>query len=560
MKRRVEFVVSDPDEIWKPDYAGPDPVSDAVRPFTNVLEKPRSAPASGASRTADASTAAPVMSWPSPDERMPHVEDQRESARPRRGTALAVTLSIALVVGAGIVVMSDGDDEVEVAVLADEIRAVSEQPVAPEPSAAADVTGSLDGGRGGAPYAGADRRRLPQEISLRWSRPLAPEDPVVEDYDSVVHVVDAQAVVALHGPGGAQPIAESRLETFAADTGDLLWSTTLPARASSFGLVGVVGDVLLVESSLGDRRLAAYGLADGVERWVHAEPPGQFDVIGEASGFELVAGSPLVARLPVVDVAPTLLFDSATGSSVGQLDGVVIGDDGVGAWHVSLDGQVSTHDLSDGYSSGRPVARVGTPTARGDVVDGRIVQPDGGRIFITRAEARGATIAVVDGETFGVELPPSIQAVSAMVGSTMLIMGSGEIVGARLVGNVIRPVWRRDGAVQRLYPTGNGYLLLVASQGGAQQEVVDGRNGRTLLPLTLSPGLFDSFTVTGNGIVARRLSSLGARVAAHDLTGEEIWSLPGGAPLAVGDLVVARVEMGADGPALATYGQPATGD
>lgn len=402
--------------------------------------------------------------------------------------------------------------------------------------------------------AGADPRRLPDEAPLRWTRPIDVDATSIDDVESSVLAIDSRFVAVVWSAGGARLVGESVLDVHDAGTGDLVWSVGLPARASAFDLVGADDETLFVESPLRDRRLAAFSLADGTERWVHAEAPGEFGIIGEAAGFELLAGSPLIARRPVVEENPTLLFDPETGETVGQLDGQVIGRDGVGNLHTVLDGDFSTHDLSGGFSTGRPKGSIWSPEGTGDVVEGRLVQPGGDRIFVTEADSVALTIAVIDADTNGVDVPSTVSAVSAMTGSTMLISGAGEVVGAELVGNVIRPAWRRTGAAQALYPTEQGHLVLLATQGGAAMDIVDGRSGRTLFALTLAAGALQTLEVAGNGFVGQRLSQLGPRLGAIDLDGNEMWSLVGSGPLSVGDGVVGRVEFGAVGAVLAAYG------
>jgi len=102
----------------------------------------------------------------------------------------------------------------------------------------------------------------------------------------------------------------------------------------------------------------------------------------------------------------------------------------------------------------------------------------------------------------------------------------------------MRFAWKRDGVVTAMYPTERGFLVQAASEGGAAQTIYDGRTGDDVVALTMTPGLFDWLVVTGNGILTKKTSSDGARLAGLDLDGDEIWSIRDVTAASVGDRLI----------------------
>lgn len=577
-------MVTDPDAMWRPGYEGPPPQRTEPASFETSRERfgsvaldDRPHPARDGARATSPprpvqprGTVIPVrFDEPAEESEASEAAELRPAGPGRRrlATLIAVTAVAALVV-AGVVVLG-ADDAVEAPGVAAVVRRVA--PGSGDP--AADDDGGPAGGPAEPGAAGrvalpvadaetlaarADPRRLPDTATPLWSVELSSggsspnNTPIALTARDHVEVVDSRFVAVIHGPG---VLERASLELFDAADGALLWSRDLPAFPDTFAMMGVVDDVLLVQSSLADVRVRAYDLADGSERWTRAEGVGRFDVLGEAGTFEILTGTPLIARRPVVDDKPTLLLDAATGDEVGRLDGTVVGTDRLGGWHVDQGRRMVEYPLDDGFRAARVVDDTPSwPTERGAVVDGRLVQPDGGEIVVSRQEVVGITLAVVDSDTHGVGAPDVVSAVTAMSGPTMLLTGAGDTIGAELIGNVVRPYWRRPGAVQSTHPTLRGDLVLLATRGGAQQELLDGRTGSVVFALSITPGAFDALEVVGNGIVARRASPIGERIAALDLDGDERWSLLGGEPLAVGDGLVARVTDRDDGRRLTLYG------
>ncbi|MGB3733642.1 MAG: hypothetical protein WA964_01700 [Ilumatobacter sp.] len=102
-----------------------------------------------------------------------------------------------------------------------------------------------------------------------------------------------------------------------------------------------------------------------------------------------------------------------------------------------------------------------------------------------------------------------------------------------------------------------GIVLLLETDGGSAQTLVDAASGETIVALTMSPGLFGVLEVAGNGIITGRTSRDGSRVAGLDLDGNELWALDGSTPVSIGDGIVARSTPQPDGSFEVTaYGDP----
>lgn len=548
---------TDPDAIWKRGYDGPDPA--VAEPA--VFER--------------STGGTPTPTKPPP----------RSGRRAAVGGAL---VALAVVAVGAVVVIGDAagesDDPVadnvpdvadeagdDAAAATDSLPSMLE-PAVVDPAVAAPDPSPLDVvALTGEPFAGAEPRRLPAAVDELWRHRIDTGDgdtgrPVDTAAEAVV--IDSRFVVVISGT--ADPAAKrSTLSLLDAANGEALWTVEQFLSHESFDVIGATDSTLLVESPLASRRVVGFDLDTGAERWTVNETDVQLDAVGGSAGFELLRGTPFLARRPVVATNSTLLFDPETGREVGRLDGEVIGTDHVGTYYVDVGDAIAVFDLSEGFGPMRlasvAAADPGDPIS---VVDGKVVIVASGQtgrpggVFVG-IDPNGSFSGALDpADRFGAEpadpgrarLPGVIADIAPMVGPTMIVSGSGQMTGAELDGDEIRPAWQRDGIAARTVQTERGTVILVSQNGGATQALVDGRTGETITVLTMTPGVLDTLEFAANGVLTRRTSGDGNRLAAVDLDGEEIWSLPGSDPVALGDGLVARVEVTTDEAVVVGYG------
>ena len=414
------------------------------------------------------------------------------------------------------------------------------------------------------PFVGADPRRLPTDPVLRWRRPLA----FADDSQWTIGVVDRRFVVAISSPR-LEAVGPSAIEVLDATSGLPVWGAASEGPAALHEVVGAIGGRLVIATPTDAESLVALDLTDGSVTWRRTAADVDLDAVGAFGRHELLPGTPLIARVPLVETDPTVLVDPATGSEVGRLDGVVVGTDHRGTWFLVRDGVVVAHDLADGWT---PERRVGgtmstDPAAKTVVVGGSVLtvlesrpgefDPETVQIGIVEPD----TLLLVDvDDPRRLGLDARVDVLTPLAGGRVLVLSGGRTTAAQLDGTSLTPAWTGDGLTIATAETVVGTFLVVSRSGGARNEIVDSRTGDTVDALTMTPGVFDALVLAGDGFVSRKSSPDGPRMAAIGLDGEEMWSLPGAAPVVVGDGVVARVEAGSDGIAfLSVHGSSSVG-
>ena len=487
---RVGAVVADPDdvndEIWRPGYQGPAPVS------------------------------APV-SFPLETDPVPRLSEQdpgsategRPRPQPRLTTVAGTVAGIVAVVAMSATIVTfvtNSNDE----------PAGSTSVPAVERYELPDVVAT-----NGVPFAGADPRRLPDTLDPIWSRSV----PAAEGDDVWVEVIDRRFVLVAIGPAQTAPTGSSVLQSLDAETGVAQWSIDLTVSPSSLTLVASNADTIVL---IVDGTLTGSDAATGEAVWALESGPALVE-----SDVERLAGTDLVA-IGSPDGTSTLVT-LTSGDTVGQLDGPTIATDQLGQFYVRRGDDIVRYDLGDGYSS---------PTVVAAGLDDPVVAVVGRRVITSETDRWTASIA--DDGRLGTERElldgsedfPTAAAILPMVGTTFVVAGEGAIVGADLDGQEIRLAWERDGTVTAMYPTERGFLVHAASQGGADQTIYDGRNGTAVVTLTMTPGLFTALVVAGNGILTKKTDPDGARLAGLDLDGNEIWAIRGVTAASVGDRLI----------------------
>ena len=483
---RVGSVVADPDdvndEIWRPGYQGPAPVSAPVR-------------------------------FPLETDPVPRLSEQDPGSatvgRPRRRPATLTIAGIVAVVAMSATIVTfvtNSNDE----------PADSTSVPAVERYELPDVVATS-----GVPFAGADPRRLPETLDPIWSRSV----PAAESDEVWVEVIDRRFVLVAVGPAQTAPTGSSVLQSLDAETGVTQWSIDLTMSPSSLTLVASNADTIVL---IVDGTLTGIDAAAGEAVWAFESGPALVE-----SNVERLAGTDLVA-IGSPDGTSTLV-SVTSGETVGQLDGPTIATDQLGQFYVRRGDDIVRYDRGDGYSS---------PTVVAAGLDEPVVAVVGRRVITSETDRWTATIA--DDERLGTERQlldgsedfPTAAAILPMVGTTFVVAGGGTIVGADLDGQEIRLAWERDGTVTAMYPTERGFLVHAATQGGADQTIYDGRDGTAVVTLTMTPGLFDALVVAGNGILTKKTDPDGARLAGLDLDGNEIWAIRGVTAASVGDRLI----------------------
>ena len=464
---------------------------------------------------------------------------------------------------------------------------VDGEPGAGEDAASADVvdrpTGSAPGSRGAGglpsarseptlvpfdlldqPVVGADPRRLPRDATPRWRRPLA----FSQNAQWTIGIVDRRFVVAISSPR-LEPVGPSAIEVLDAVTGSPVWGAPSEGPAALHEVVGEIGGRLVIRTPTDAESLVAFDVDDGSVAWRRTAADVDSNAVGALGRYELLAGTPFLARRPLDEADPTVVVDPVTGTEAGRLDGVVIGTDRRGTWFLVRDGRVVAHDLADGWTPERAVGgTMSTDPAAKTVVVGDSVltvlesglgEFDPGMVQL--GIVRPDTLLLVDpGDPRRLGLDARIDVLTPLAGDRVAILSGGRTTAAQLDGTTLTPAWIGDGLVLAAAETVVGTFLVVSRAGGARNEIVDARTGDTVDSLTMTPGVFDSLVLTGNGFVSRKSSPEGPRLAAIGLDGEEMWALPGATPVVVGDGVVARVESDDDGTAmLVVVGSGSTG-
>lgn len=511
------------DEIWRPGYDGPPPVPDVAPPDSAGVRRRRtgtedSVPAESSTRAERVATA-------------------RSPIGPDR---VAVVLSVAFTLAVtALIVRSFVDDDLTAdvssappepaTVLAEELAEVGVVPLVAEP------------------FAGADARRLPRRLDELWRTDLTgvsansrtrlsvlADGAVVGLFDAVDDDGlddggDSSVLVLLDGIDGAQR-----------------WSRLFDGATRAFDVLGDVGDVIVVERRDGERR-AVMGIS--VET-------GGMSWLRETNG--LVASTILEGTELVLQTSTDrelVFIDPRTGLEVDRMTGSLVATDHLGTWYLSDGATVSALDLGDGWTAPVPLETLwvddGEPVS---VVDGRVVVIEDGILQI-RGDG-GYPVRELTVGSGGLDSDANFTQLIPMVGDSFVIVGSQATFGAAFdeTGDVdIR--WRAEGTVIDSRPTDRGLSLILATDGGGSQRVVDASTGREIAMVEMLPGSIETLALVGNGIVVKKSALVGVERVGLDLDGNRLWSLAGEGPVAVGPSVVATFRPSDAGVAVTALGE-----
>jgi PQQ-like domain len=524
------------DEIWRPDYDGPPPLSmpirlaatsrsegaDRRRPAVRV--SPRSEPGADTASVPPSFEPAPVIRSRS---------DRRLSPR----TVGAVVAVVAVSAVGALTATRSGDTPDDPAA----VPAVSSNEFAGGQRTERDELPDV-AAISGVPFAGADPKRLPETLDPIWSMSFG----AAESDDVWVEVVDRQRALVATGGGGTSTTGSSTLRLLDAETGVTRWSSdvAVPLRSVTFVAANSESIALVV-----DRTLTGIDSASGAAVWAFELDPA---VVG--NDVERLAGTDLLA-VDSPDGTSTLVA-MASGETVGRLAGPRIGTDHVGDWYVRRGRDIVRYELADGFQEpSLVVSAVEDPVVAMIGPDVLTSGPQGWKAsFESDGSVRRAPEPVANADDL-----PAATVVVAMLGSTFVVAASGSIVGAELDGRELRSAWTREGAMIATYPTERGFLVHAATEGGAVQTIYDGRTGEVVDTLAMTAGVFDRLVVTGNGILTKKVAFDGTRLAGLDLDGIEMWSIKDVAAAAVGDhLIVTTTRLDDGSIVLDALGRPPT--
>jgi outer membrane protein assembly factor BamB len=379
-------------------------------------------------------------------------------------------------------------------------------------------------------FGGPAARRLPDGAALLWSTDLPSEG------DHWADVVGRELVLAaVIEPTGADSAATTMV-AFDAPTGERRWTKRLPGRPRDVSVIGAVDGVLVLEQpGVNGPTVTGVDVATGATRWTADDAPN--------GGHLGLLGTPFIARLPTASDRVVTLFDASSGDDVGTLASELAANgrpagwstDGRGRWYVIDDGDVVEYDLRSELGEGSVIGRMDDVSSPSIVLDGRLaLVDDSGSITLHRDDDRGP-LAV------SAEVPGPVRTLTWVSGSSFVVTSPGSIAGIVVDGDTLEVSWSQNrGAAVDQHPVEGGMLLQVATRGGAATQIVDGLSGETIEHLTMVPGALQALVVAGDGVVVLRTSDVGTTLTGIDLDGSERWSIPGSAPVVVGDRIMAR--------------------
>ncbi len=466
--------------------------------------------------------------------------------RSNRRRLAVVVMAAAVVVAAVIVVRDDGLDGNVSAGLSDEW-------IYPDFAGAGEVvvtSGEFVDPLVDEPFAGADRRRLPEQLDQRWSTEVlgvevpSGADLTLLDDGSVLGVFDDLSVV--DGELGTVVVALD------AGDGSERWRSQFESTARDLSVLAEIDGVVVMERrSISGQSLLGLSASTGEVLWA--------DEIDRSVSYSVVAGTSLVARDSNTEFPPLSFIDPATGEEVGRPPGRILANDVFGTVYFRDGDELLRLDLSSGWASPVPVGELvidgADPAA---VVGGRIVAVVDGDVEVRGDDGtlqRASIVGAGSGGFAGLDTAPVFTLVASMGDDAMLLLGAGAAFGAELLDDGDVAVrWRASGTPIGFTSTDRGASIVMATEGGGEQRVIDGSTGREIASVDMVPGAIDVLQLVGNGVVVKRSATIGFERVGLDLDGNRLWSLVGDGPLFVGRGAVATYVESDGGLTVTAYG------
>ncbi len=401
------------------------------------------------------------------------------------------------------------------------------------------------------PFAGADPRRLPAQLDQQWRAELA---DVSATGQTQLSVLDDGAVVAVFDDtsvADGQPA--SVIVLLDGIDGSERWRTPFDSQARSFDILGDFGDVIVFER-LDTENRSVLGVSEqsGELLWVReTNDPGV---------HVRLEGTPLVARVSFTVNARLTFIDPNSGDEIARVPGRLFATDYLGTWYVRNSATVSKLDLRDGWSPPTPFGTLWVADSEpASVVDGQLIAIDDGRLERLDQDGAPTNVATIgaagSGGFAGLDTGASFTQLSPMVDDSFVIVGPRSVFGAVLDESGDADVrWRATGSPIESRPTDRGLALVVATEGGGSQGVIDASTGAEITVVEMVPGSVDALRLVGNGVVVTRSAELGTERVGLDLDGNRLWSLVGDGPLEIGPGVVVTYAPSDAGVAITAYG------
>ncbi|MFK8023363.1 MAG: hypothetical protein AB8G26_05295 [Ilumatobacter sp.] len=366
-------------------------------------------------------------------------------------------------------------------------------------------------------------RRLPESLVSRWA--VGIDGDVVGD---LVAGADHLAIVT-EDAGGVL-----RLALLDAVDGAEAWSTEATPGTR---LVGLTDDVAL-SATLADGptgsayEVTARRVGDGTVAWTRRLSAGAtFRFAANQAGLVVddpAAGPDDIGFTSVIDVESGAIESSNVGRLLSfDQDGRLVtlaGDKVLAKW-----GHPSSSSLLGVRKTGAPV------TVLGSTVLSASDRP--GALVLSRREApmgtRTEDVEVVPPDGFD-ELGV-VDSLTAVGDDAVVLTSNGFLVGAELVDDRVEGRWVVEGVLLGEVANDRGRSLLVSSDGGATQSLLDAATGREVVTTATANGGVGVEDLFANGSLVRGGAGSAPTVTAYDLDGEVMWRLGPPADVAIGN-------------------------
>ena len=466
----------------------------------------------------------------------------------RRGLAAVLVLPLAIV---GIAVVARGDADVpsgDIEVAAD----MSIDELGAGPVAARDLGGDVLLGAGDVPLltaADCPVQRLPSAIDLLWDVELPDArrmiTPVAVGEQSVV------AVVGLDDPDDPSAVSVVALNT--AD-GQERWRVPLASVTDGHEIVGIIDGSVIVRSARGpdgaSQRLYAFDEVSGSPLWDRGFRGEWSAAVNATTG--LVYARVRRAAVSSIGESEVEVVEPRSGDRVHVAPGAFVGLDPDGRLITRLGDKV----LATSVKARDMLGLVDPSDSPFTVVGSQVLVADRAadevRVFSGDGDARSFALV---GST-GIDAPGDIVSLDPHGGSSLIVNGGGSVHGAQVGDDTVEIRWRVRGVALESALTDRGRSLLIATEGGAQQRVIDSSTGRTIVGVELWPGSLDALALVANGVVVQDSVDGEPFRVAVDLDGRELWTLAGSGALAVGSGVIVDVDDSNTVVRLSAWGDP----
>ncbi|WP_148288637.1 outer membrane protein assembly factor BamB family protein [Ilumatobacter nonamiensis] len=411
-----------------------------------------------------------------------------------------------------------------------------------------DVTSRPDDVPGFAPIACASPR-LPMSIEPLWSEELADVRsvvaPITVSPESVVTFVRHDRPAA----DGSLPISVVALDL---DDGGERWRAEMRSPTGRHEVVGIVDRTVIVRSASGPdtgfRRLFGFDEDSGELLWDRGFRGDWTARLDATTGLVYVG-----VRRPAATTtteSEVEVVNAQDGDRVHIAAGAIVGIDPDGRLITRQGDNVLATSPADRdllgvvVPSDSPFAALGT---------GVVVAPGNATdISVYSGTDEPRTVPLTGSP--GIDPPGFVVGLEPLGEASLIVTGGGSVHGAEIVDDTVEIRWRVSGIVLESVVSDRGRSLLVATEGGAKQRVIDSSTGSTLVDLDLRPGSQETLTMASNGVVVQDIIDGDLSRVAFDLDGRELWSLPGSGPVAIGRGVVATVQKSDDVTRVSAWG------